>query len=210
MACHTLNMSYMAFDLKFPTSVQAKSPGHNGYTYPGWSIIDFQFPATKERGAVKMVWYDGRKKPPAEVLAGAPSNPGSGAMLIGSKGKFFSPGDYGGDDKNTGTIIDGKFTNWKDCGRVKYTRSRGHFVEFVNAIKESKPEESISNFPNYAGPLTETILLGNLAVYANGPKVEWDAKNLKITNLKSFDDTMGGKLQEIVKHTYHNGYSLEG
>lgn len=209
MACHTLNMSYMAVDLKFPTSVQAKNPGHNGYTYPGWSVIDFQFPATQERGAVKMVWYDGKKKPPTEVMDGAPTNPGSGAMLIGSKGKFFSPGDYGGDEKNTGTIIDGKFTNYKDLGRVKYTRSRGHFAEFVNAIKDSKPEDAVSNFPNYAGPLTETILLGNLAVFANGPKVEWDAKNLKITNLSSFDSGMGAKLEEIVKHTYHNGYQLE-
>ncbi|MDB4793882.1 MAG: Gfo/Idh/MocA family oxidoreductase [Pirellulaceae bacterium] len=209
MACHTLNMSYMAADLAFPTSVVAQNPGHNGYTYPGWSIIDFEFPATASRPGVKMVWYDGKKLPPAEVRAGAPSNASSGAMVIGTKGKFYSPGDYGGDEKNTGTIIDGKFTNWKDCGRAKYTRSRGHFQEFVDAIKASKPEEAISNFPNYAGPLTETILLGNLAVYANGTKVEWDAKNLNITNSGSFKPGVGDKLNEIVKHTYHNGYKLE-
>lgn len=209
MACHTLNMSYMAADLAFPTSVVAQNPGHNGYTYPGWSIIDFEFPATDARPGVKMVWYDGKKLPPAEVLEGAPSKNSSGAMVIGTKGKFYSPGDYGGDEKNTGLIQDGKFTNWKDCGRAKYTRSRGHFVEFVNAIKDSKPEDAISNFPTYAGPLTETILLGNLAVYANGKKVEWDAKNLKITNEMAFEGDMGAKLNEIVKHTYHNGYSLE-
>ena len=45
----------------------------------------------------------------------------------------------------------------------------------------------MSNFPDYAGPLTETILLGNLAVWAEGKKIEWDAKELKATNAPEVD-----------------------
>ena len=58
----------------------------------------------------------------------------------------------------------------------------------------------MSNFPDYSGPLTETILLGNLAVWATGKKVEWDAKSMTATNAP--------ELQPIVFPTYREGYSL--
>ena len=69
----------------------------------------------------------------------------------------------------------------------------------LNAIKGEKP--ATSNFPDYAGPLTETILLGNLAVWVGGGKrVEWDAKELKCTNMP--------ELASIVKREYRPGYSI--
>jgi hypothetical protein len=45
----------------------------------------------------------------------------------------------------------------------------------------------VSNFPNYSGPLTETVLLGNLAIWANGPKVEWDAKRMTVKGTSEYD-----------------------
>ena len=51
MACHTLNMPYMGLDLRFPTSVQAQTSGHNKDSYPTWSVITFEFPATEKRPA---------------------------------------------------------------------------------------------------------------------------------------------------------------
>jgi hypothetical protein len=64
----------------------------------------------------------------------------------------------------------------------------------------------MSNFPDFAGPLTEMVLLGNLAVWvANeeglGPKVEWDAKSMKSTNIDG--------LETIVKPVYREGYTLD-
>ena len=56
-----------------------------------------------------------------------------------------------------------------------------------------------SNFAEYSGPLTETILLGNLAVWA-GKKVDWDAKNIKPTNAP--------ELEAIVRRSYRDGYSV--
>jgi predicted dehydrogenase len=209
MACHTLNMSYMAMGLKFPTAVTAESSGHDKKFYPKWSVITFDFPEADGRPALKMYWYDGGKLPDAKLMAGLPKDGdnaySSGALLVGEKGNFFSPGDYGGDDRNTGALIDGKYVNHKEIKGVdgKYERSPGHFEEFAEAIAEGK--QSVSNFPDYAGPLSETILLGNLAVWNSGEKIEWDAKNLKITG-KHADDA---ELNEIVRHTYHNGYNLE-
>jgi hypothetical protein len=57
----------------------------------------------------------------------------------------------------------------------------------------------MSNFPNYSGPLTETILLGNLAVYKRG-KVEWDPVSLKPLNDAS--------LAKIVRPDYRDGYDI--
>src|SRR5207249_6044886 len=64
MACHTMNMPYMALDLRDPIAVEAESSGHNKESYPKWSIIRFTFPARGERPGLTLVWYDGGKTPP--------------------------------------------------------------------------------------------------------------------------------------------------
>jgi len=193
MACHTVNMAFMALDLRNPTSVQAVTSGHNKDSYPSWSIINFEFPANNWRPAIKFTWYDGGKKVDPGKLDG--ENPGgSGALVIGSKGKAYSKGDYGGVSKWLGNV---------EQPKVDVPHSPGHFKEWVEAIRGGKP--AMSNFPDYAGPLTETILLGNLAVWAadkgEGPKVEWDAQNLKVKNVQG--------LEQIVKPVYRPGYTLD-
>ena len=71
-------------------------------------------------------------------------------------------------------------------------------VSVVNQIKEGVP--ATSNFPDYAGPLTETVLLGNLSVWADGKKIEWDARRLRATNAPEVAD--------IVRSHYQEGYRL--
>ncbi len=195
MACHTINMPYMGLDLFNPQSVQATSAGHNRDSYPKWSVIDFEFPANDWRPAVKFTWMDGGKRPDPEVLDG--DTPGrSGCVVIGSKGKLYSGNDYGGIDKLYGDIDD------SDEG-LKYDESPGHFQEWVDAIRGGKPARS--NFIDYAGGLTETILLGNLAVLVaadgEGERVEWDAENMKVKNISG--------LEQIVKPEYPKGYTLD-
>ncbi len=195
MACHTVNMPYQAVGLKNPTSVQAITSGHNKISYPSWSRIVFEFPANDWRGPVKLFWYDGGQFPDASVLDGR-SIPKSGAVIIGTKGKLFSPDDYG----KTYELLGGA----TDIEVDDVERSPGHFKEFAIAIKTGKP--AMSNFPDYAGPLTEVILLGNLSVWAaaeaetQGPKVEWDAAALKVKGTNEYDF--------IVKPEYKNGYSI--
>jgi predicted dehydrogenase len=193
MACHTLNMPYMALDLKDPIWIQAETSGHNEETYPAWSIINFMYPATDKRGEVKLVWYDGKKLPPQELI-GDNKMASSGALIIGDKGKLYAPGDYA----ENGSIMIGV-----DKPEVEYEKSPGHFEEWVQAIKGGKPARS--NFQDYAGGLTETVLLGNLAVWVAkepgvGKKIEWDAKKMEATNAP--------EVAHIIKPEYHNGYTL--
>jgi predicted dehydrogenase len=194
MACHTLNMPFMAMKLRDPVSVHAETSGHNKETYPAWSIIDFEFPEKDGRAPVKLVWYDGGKLPPEEKLQGAAMHK-SGALIVGEKGSLYAPGDYA---ERGMTLLGGI-----EKPEVEWTRSPGHFAEFAEAIKGGDP--AVSNFADYAGPLTETILLGNLAVWAapeagRGKKIEWDAQNLVATNAPD--------VMHIVKKEYHNGFKL--
>lgn len=197
MACHTLNMPFAALSLRDPISVQAESSGHNKETYPAWSIITFEYAANDNRGPVTLKWYDGGKKPDESLIEGSKNKmTNSGVIIVGSEGTLYGTGDYGGNAEWIGR--DG-------LPDAEYERSPGHFNEWIRAITEGKP--AMSNFPDYAGPLTETILLGNLAVFAaaepgTGKKIEWDAENLKATNAP--------EVMHIVKKEYRKGFELEG
>jgi predicted dehydrogenase len=195
MACHTVNMPYMALNLRDPVAVQAESSGHNKDSYPKWSIITFDFPELNGRPALKMFWYDGGKRPSKDLFAGKDVS-GSGVLVIGEKDKLYGPGDY---CEQGVQLLSGA----KAPDNLKWANSPGHFQEWVRAIKGGEP--AMSNFPDYSGGLTETILLGNLAVWVadkgKGEKVEWDAKNLKSTNVAG--------LEAIVKPTYRAGYTLD-
>jgi len=189
MACHTVNLAFMGLDIRNPTSVQATTSGHNKNSYPKSSQIHFEFPKNDWRPGLKFVWYDGGKKPPKSILKGSNCRmQGSGCVIVGDKASLYSPDDYGTE-----------YTIWPDVPKpaVEFVRSPGHFTEFAKAIKGGpKP---MSNFADYAGPLTETILLGNLAVWADGKKIEWDPVKLLATNLKE-------ELEPIINKTYPKGY----
>lgn len=239
MACHTLNMPYMALDLRDPTSVQAVTSGHNLETYPAWSIITGEFPERNGRAGLKYVWYDGKKRPSTdlfkqveeeywqETIGEAKKNTAnidekaqqkvreafekkmsSGCFVVGDGGKkwLLAPGDYA--ERGIRTSFEKQ--------TVEFPKSPGHFEEWVEAIKGGTP--AMSNFPDYSASLTETVLLGNLAVWAaageqdpakrdkqkeagvEGKKIAWDAKNLTATNAP--------EVAQIVKPEYHNGYTL--
>jgi predicted dehydrogenase len=194
MACHTVNMPFMALDLKDPTSIQAETSTHNGETYPSWAVIDFEFPERHGRPPIKFTWYDGGKRPPQHLFQGVEQTKTSGCLVVGEKGTLFSPGDYAETYQLLGGI--------EDPADVDFVESPGHFEEWVRAIDGGPP--AVSNFPEYAGPLTENILLGNLAVWAaaegTGKKIEWDAANLKPSNAP--------ELETIVKREYRHGYVL--
>lgn len=194
MACHTFNMPFMALDLRNPTSIEAEHSGHNKDSYPDWSVIKFQFPATGSRPAIPVTWYDGGKRPPQNLFNWT-KMPVSGVLVVGDKDTLHGTGDYC--DKI-------ELLSGATPPDVEYVKSPGHFTEFAEAIRGGKP--AVSNFPDYAGPLTETILLGNLAVYcgkspnSDGKVVQWDAAALRATNAPELDG--------IIKPTYREGWSL--
>jgi predicted dehydrogenase len=214
MACHTLNMAYMALDLRNPTRVVAETAGHDGNCYPKWSVIEFEFPERNGRPPVKLFWYDGGKMPRMSLLKGCPKMPtpdeesaapkhyDSAALVIGDKGKFYSPGDYGGEELTTGAVFGDEFVPQDKLPEsdIDVVRSSGHFTEFAEAICGDGPTP-MSNFPDYAGPLTETVLLGNLAVWQAGTEIQWNAETMEV---------VGGSedVNRIVRPEYRNGYAL--
>ena len=210
MACHTFNMPFMALNLRDPSSVQALTSGHNRETYPKWSIIDFEFPELGGRPALNVHWYDGGKVPDQSLFAGFkgevkkdaeanevehPFKPtASGVLVIGDKETLYAPGDYS--EKNF------SLKSGKVLPELEIVKSPGHFDEWINAIQGGP--QAMSNFPDYAGPLTETILLGNLAVWAanapetSGKKIQWDPVKLIATNAP--------EVAAIIRPTYRDGW----
>jgi predicted dehydrogenase len=224
MACHQVTVPFAAAGLKDPTWVRAKSTGHDFDSFPASSIIEFEFPANAERGKIPFWWYDRKgNKPPQDIYApyGIEKLADSGVLIIGDKGAFYSSDDYCGRYEffaKGGTKIE-PLPNVE----VEFAENKGDFdtnnmYELFRAVKAKDPKICKSNFIDRAGPLTETILLGNLAVWAAaeggangsignwGEKIEWDAKNLQVTNLSSLK-TPG--VQELVKPVYSDGYRLD-
>ena len=213
MACHMVNLPFMALNLRNPLSVVATCSGHNKDSYPKSSKIIFEFPEGKVDGktrpALTMYWYDGGYKPGKELIPKAmlPENgemPSSGSLIIGDKGVLYTPGDYGGGGfvvTPAGEIIEEDTTK-----PVTFPVSKGHWEDFIAAIRGV--EKNVGNFPEYAGPLAETILLGNLAVWpawkGEGEKILWNAKDLKVRNGSATAD----EVEKIIRPVYRPGYSL--
>jgi len=192
MACHTLNLAYWALKLENPSSVEAEVSELNPESAPLWSIIRYEFPARGNLPPLKMTWCDKFKKPPAELFEGD-SIVDSGLLLIGEKGKLYSTGDYGDQWR---LLPKAKFEGFKGPDPW-IPRSPGHHEEWIRACKGGPA--AMSNF-DYACPLTETVLLGNVAIRRAGKKLLWDAANLKVTN----DD----EANKFVRREYRQGWTL--
>ncbi len=202
MACHTANMAFRALKLGYPTSIVAENGEINPETYPGWATITFQFPARGDMPACKLIWHEGHRDgqknlPPKELLHGE-NPPGSGSLLVGSKGVLYSPDDYGA---RYFLLPKKNFEGFKKPEKRLPRNGKGDDgmkAEWVRAIMENKPEIAYSNF-DFAGLLTETILLGNVAMRA-GKKLEWDGENMKFTNAPD--------AEKFLHFEYRKGWTL--
>jgi hypothetical protein len=197
MACHTVNMPFRALKLGFPTTIECELASRvYPETFPKTTRIRFDFPEREGLPPLKFWWYDGNPRdaltplrPDAdkvkEVLATLGRLPGSGALVIGEKGKMFSPDDYGASFYlcmgNEEEYKSGN--NHEACRDVPQSipRSPGHMEEWIRMIKDGTP--AYSNF-DVAAYLTETILLGCIALrVGEGYPMEWDGPNMRSTNL---------------------------
>ena len=196
MACHTMNMAVMALQLFNPISAEATpdtewTGAARAASYPKNSSIKFEFGPRGNLGPCVLYWYDGGRRPSNDLLMGE-SVEKTGSLVIGEKGRIFSSNSYHSD-----YLILPK-EEYLEYKKPEHVISPGHFTEFANAIKENKPELAMSNF-DYAGRLTETVLLGNIALRA-GKKVEWDGVNMKVTN--------DSAANQFVTREYRHGWDL--
>jgi predicted dehydrogenase len=191
MACHTANMAFMAceiWDGVYPTRVAAELSEYNPHTYPTWSVLTYDFPSRQGRSGqlpeLKWVWYDGGADKPKWVvphlrkLAHGRTIPESGSIIIGDQGTLFSPNDYG----SAYTLLpEEKFKDYKPPSPRLPRIGGDSYGEFVRAIQNGDPNGVMSNF-GYAGPLTETVVLGCVAMRAKDRLLVWDGPNMKVTN----------------------------
>jgi hypothetical protein len=197
MACHTVNMPFRALKLGFPNVVELEMASKFfPETFPKTSRIRFEFPEREGLPPIKFWWYDGNPSDPLkplrpdaevskEIITMMGKLPGSGALIVGDKGKIFSPDDYGAQFylalKGQDDFVAGdKHEACKDIP-VTIPRSPGHMQEWFRMMKEGTP--AYSNF-DVAAYLTEIILLGCVALrMGEGNRMEWDGPNMQSTNL---------------------------
>jgi len=162
MGCHTADGLFWAMDPGYPTAVDMISrSGPCDDAYPKKAVVKWEFPAKGKRPAFVAYWYDGGQKPKKpDCLEEKRNLPKTGNLFIGTKATILSSGDYG----NSMRII--PEAKMKEIGKPPkmLERSPGHYKEWWMALTGQKPYDFPKSNFGYAGPMTETILLGNIVV----------------------------------------------
>ncbi len=197
MGAHILDHAYWALKLKYPTSVHATSTPWTEDSYPLAELITWEFPARENMPPVTLHWYDGGLKPPRppQIEDGRMmGDRGGGVLFIGDKGALMCS-VYG---RNPRIIPESKMREYKRPPKT-IPRSPGIHEEWIQAIKEGK--KSTTDF-SYSGPLTETMLLGNLAIrfQDKNTKLYYDGEKGEITNLP--------EANEFLHFKYRPGWHL--
>ena len=219
MACHILGSVNLALLLEAPTSVEVlEQEGKNPYTFPTKSVIRFDFPARNSMPAVRVYWYDGAEDAayrPKGLPEGERVIPVSeravqafkeregvtekqlaefekrtqrnGAVFVGSKG-LMATDTYAG---SVHLMPEARMKDYEMPDEL-LTRSPGHYRDWIRAAKGGDP--ACSNF-SIAGPFTEWILLGVLALRFDG-KLEWDPRKMKVTNHEAANDFIKPELRK--------------
>ena len=228
MACHIMAPAFAVMGLGYPTSAECSVAtkyieNWNRAYYPESgpiaSHITLNFKGKNGKPDVQLHWMDGGIQPTRPEELGANEvmgDGGNGVIFIGTKGKMMA-GTYGVDPKLLPTSRSNEVKVPQTVARVKDGED-GHYAAWVEAAiagyGSDKAKNLSSNF-DVAGPLTESVLMGNLAIRSydirkkkgddydypgRNIKLLWDGPNMKITN---FDEA-----NEFVKRTYREGWSL--
>ncbi|MFO0927336.1 MAG: Gfo/Idh/MocA family oxidoreductase [Gemmataceae bacterium] len=187
MACHYMDLPFWALGLRHPTSVETEGPKPHPESAAAWLIARYQFPARGKQPPVQFTWYDGGKKPKLLGEHGV-ANWGSGVLFVGDKGLLIA--DYG-----RYKLLPEK--DYKDFIAPKPTipNSIGHYKEWVEACKGN----GTTTCPfDYAGPLTETVLLGTVS-YRLGKGFAWDAAKLQASEPGA---------ERFIRKSYRKGWEL--
>lgn len=228
MGCHLIEPAFRVLDLQYVNDVQASvgsvyvdefKRGYFPESCPPSSHVTMTFPKTKKtKGRVTLHWMDGGIQPtrpeelgPNELFGDG----GNGTLFVGTKGKMMCS-TYGA---NPRLLPTSKTTEVKV--KQKYARvpqgAEGHYAQWVEACIAGYGKKEVSSPFEIAGPLTEALLMANLAIRAHdirqpnadgkgfiypgrNIKLVWDNNNMKVSN---FDE-----VNQFVKRKYRDGYKL--
>ncbi|MBI4606845.1 MAG: Gfo/Idh/MocA family oxidoreductase [Planctomycetes bacterium] len=189
IGCHALDPVFRALKLGHPLSVQASSTRVNVETFPLGSMVTYQFPARGDMPPAKVVWYDGGLRPPRpEALPDGEPMGDNGRLIVGDQGFILGNRLY-------------PEARRSEVGDVPKTlpRSPGHYREWIEAAKGGKPTGSSFD---WAGPLAEVVLLGNVALRVQlrekltRAKLLWDPAGFKVTNLPEANEHLHSPYRE--------------
>ncbi len=188
MGAHIIDHAYWPLKLKYPSRIYASSTPFTNDSPPQAEVLVYEFPARGKMPPVKMTWWDGGLTPPRplELEIGRRLGNDGGILFIGSKGMMMC-GTYG---DNPRLIPEQRMKDYKRPEKT-IPRSPGIHEEWIAACKKGDPKAATTNF-QYSGPLTETMLLGNVAVRMKDKNMvfEWDGEKGQITNCPEANDLL--------------------
>ncbi len=194
MGCHIFDPVFSALELTAPLTVRSEGKSPNQWNWATDAIVHYVFPGTNhtEGKTINVSWYDGESSPPAEVLAliGTEPKPGCGSIFIGTKGVMLLP-----HINRPKLFLEAQFEEYP----MPKVEDGNHYHLFVDAILGGA--KTGANF-NYAGPLTESVLLGSVACRFPKTTMDWDAKNLRFTNVADAN--------QFLRRKYRKGWEVKG
>jgi predicted dehydrogenase len=194
MGCHILDPVFGALGLAAPLSVRSEGAAPNGQSWALDSVIHYVFPGTSvtEDKTVPITWYDGDARPPQEIqaLAGSLKLPGQGSLFVGAKGVMLLP--------HIAMPVLLPEDQFKDFPMPRH-ESVNHYYQFVEAVMGNG--KTTTSF-DYAGPLTEAVLLGPLATRFPKTTLEWNSAKLKFSN--------SPEANHHVRTRYREGWKVKG
>jgi len=192
--CHDLDSAVWALDLALPNRVEMRAAGASDPNLaPFGEIGYFDFPASNQRGAVRLNWYSGGLLPPTpNELPDSTSLPRRGVLFVGSKGIMLCGGAGG-----KAAIYPEEHAQSVQTPEQTLKRSAGHHRDWVDAIKGGPPASSQFS---YGAKLTEITLLGLVAM-RTGKVIHWDAANMRALNCP--------EAEQIVQGEYRDGWRLD-
>jgi predicted dehydrogenase len=204
MGAHIIDCAYWPLKLKYPSVIEATSTPYNDESFPRASIVWYEFPAREGMPPVKMSWSDGGLTPQRPELIEEKrrmGDYGGGVLFIGDKGVLMCS-TYG---NNPRLVPDERMKaykrelNEKGGPEIKLERSPGIHEEWIESCKTGK--KSSTNF-DYAAPLTETMMLGNVAIKLKDKnrKLHYDGEKMEFTNCPEGN--------EFLRREYRKGWTL--
>jgi predicted dehydrogenase len=193
MGCHIFDPVFNALKLTAPVSIRSEGPAPNEWNWAIDSKIHYLFAGTKftEEKTLPVTWYDGAQKPPAEITKqlGLKRLPDQGSVFIGTNGFMLLP--------HVGKPQLFPVEKFKGYA-LPEIEAANHWQQFVSAcLGQGKTS---ANF-DYAGPLTEAVLLGSVASRFPQTTLKWNAARLE------FDVA---EANHLVRRNYRNGWSVKG
>lgn len=195
MGCHIFSPMFGALGVRAPLSVKSLGGSPNKDNWALNEKFEYIFPGSQTTASdtVKVTWHGGTNLPPKHLREMFGSRmPKQGSIFVGTKGILLAPHQQ--------MPVPFPRQSFADYTYPALDQ-RDHYGDFVAAI-QGQDIEPIANFTGYGGPLTETVLLGALASRFPQQTLEWDAENLRITNLEAAN--------QFVKRQYRQGWHIEG